>query len=237
MAQKLDVKFVKKGMSEPREGLRDEGVVHIGLGRKYEAELGAFGWPKEKTDAIQDDVDSLGTKIAEQAEAKVSAKAATSTEAAARAEAKAYIGKVRLGAEILIRGGEVTDVSLESFEAGGKLGNSTPRVAMYLEKIRPHVAALDEQLKIYFNSEKPSAILDALKQNLDNAQADQEVSSTSLPQDTQAVYEVKGRLLTRIEEMNRVARIVFYEQSEIAGQFNKDVLRRGRKSRGSKTAE
>ena len=52
---------------------------------------------------------------------------------------------------------------------------------------------------------------------------------------TLALYENKGRLLNRIEEMNRVARIAFYDQNEIAGQFNKDVLRRGRKSRPKTT--
>jgi hypothetical protein len=56
--------------------------------------------------------------------------------------------------------------------------------------------------------------------------------SSSLPQETLALYENKGRLLNRIEEMNRVARIAFYDQNEIAGQFNKDVLRRRRSAQG-----
>jgi hypothetical protein len=51
---------------------------------------------------------------------------------------------------------------------------------------------------------------------------------------TSPTSETKGRLLSAIEEMNRVARIAFYERSEIAGQFNKDLVRRGRRTAGAK---
>lgn len=75
------------------------------------------------------------------------------------------------------------------------------------------------------------------KGNLDAAQATQEVGVSSLPQETLGVYEAKGRLLRRIEELNKVARIAFWEQKEIAGQFNKDVLNRARKTRRKAEAQ
>jgi hypothetical protein len=54
---------------------------------------------------------------------------------------------------------------------------------------------------------------------------------TTLPRETLEVYEVKGRLLSRIEAMNKVGKIVFWNESDIAGLFNKDVPKRARKSR------
>ncbi len=123
---------------------------------------------------------------------------------------------------------------LESFRAGKKLGNSTPLVCMYLEKIRPVVASMDEQLKLSFAGEKPSEILQSLRAALDQAQSKQEVDLAGLPQETLSLYETKGRLLSAIEELNRVARIAFYEESELAGQFNKDLVRRGRRTAGAK---
>jgi hypothetical protein len=106
---------------------------------------------------------------------------------------------------------------------------------MYLEKIKPVVAAMDEQLKLYFGGEKPSEILQRLQGALDQAQAKQEIDLAGLPKETLSLYETKGRLLSSIEEMNRVARIAFYERSELAGQFNKDLVRRGRRKAGAKT--
>lgn len=59
----------------------------------------------------------------------------------------------------------------------------------------------------------------------------------TLPQETQQVYESKGRLLRDIEELNRVAKIAFWNRKEIAGLFNKDVINRARKSRSPSAAE
>ncbi len=227
----LNLKLVKKGMSEPRDGLRDEGVVHSGLGRKYEAELAACGWAAKDTAEVDMLVEDLGSRVAEQAEAKITAKSKTDEERAARASAKEIIGKVRLGASIVLGNTEVPNVTMESFEAGHPLGQSTPKIAMYLEKILPAVKALDEQLEQYFRGEKASELVARARKNLDAAQATQEVSVSSMPRETQEIYEAKGRLLLKIEEMNKVAKIAFYGQSDLSGLFNKDVLNRSRKSK------
>jgi hypothetical protein len=45
-------------------------------------------------------------------------------------------------------------------------------------------------------------------------------SQRQVPRETQKVYEAKGRLLSLIEEMNKVGKIAFWGQNDIAGLFN-----------------
>jgi hypothetical protein len=226
----LDMNLVKKGKKEPREGLRDEGVVHVGLGQKYEAELGACGWSAENTAQMGTLVEELGSGVAAQAEAKVSAKGKTGVEQAVKAQAKELIGKVRLGASIVLTDATAPGVTKESFEAGHALGQSTPKIAMYLEKIQPAVEKLDDRLLKFFNGQKASEMIAQVRKNLDAAQAVQEVETSSLPTETQKVYETKGKLLKQIEEMNKIGKMAFWGQNDIAGLFSKDVLNRARKS-------
>jgi hypothetical protein len=224
-------KLVTKGISAPRDGLRDQGVVHVGLGRKYAAELAACGWTADDTAEIEALVRALGSRVAEQAEAKTEARNRVGREKNAKAAAKEIIGKVRLGASIALGKTAVQGVTMESFRVGRTLGRSTPRIAMYLEKILPGVKALDEHLRPYFGGETASELVASALKDLDAAQADQESGTGTLPQKTRRVYEAKGRLLQRIEEMNRVGRIAFWGRPDILRQFKKDVLLRARKSR------
>ena len=99
-----------------------------------------------------------------------------------------------------------------------------------MEKIHPAVVAVDEQFNPSFGGESAAALVKKALTDLDAAQAEQEVSLTSIPRQTLEIYETKGKLLAKIEEMNKVAKIVFWGQSDIVGQFNKDILNRGRKS-------
>jgi hypothetical protein len=233
----LDMDLVKKGMREPRAGLRDQGVVSAGLARKYATELGACGWTADDTTEVESLVGALGSKIASQSDAKIASKGKTVDERAARAAAKELVGKVRLGASIVLGKGPVPGVTMESFEAGHALGQSTPKIAMYMEKILPAVTAIDEQLKPFFGGQKASEMVAAARTALDGSQATQEVAVSAMPRETQEVYETKGRLLRRIEELNKVGKIAFYGQNDIMGQFNKDVLNRSRKSRTAEAGE
>ena len=44
-----------------------------------------------------------------------------------------------------------------------------------------------------------------------------------------ALYERKGRVLERIEDLNAIARNAFYDEPELKARFNKALLNRGRK--------
>ena len=79
MAELLQGDAIDPGLPE-----RDEGVVHVGLGKKYEADLATGSWPAENTVEMGTLVEALGSSGAKQA------------------EAKEIIGKVRLGASIVL---------------------------------------------------------------------------------------------------------------------------------------
>jgi hypothetical protein len=229
--REMDQDLIEKGMREPREGLRDEAMAHVGIGRKYPTELLAVGWSSERTDEIEALAASLGSRVAQQAEAKAEAHAQTATERAAVANAKDLIGKTRLGVSLPVSSGRAPATAKEKLEAGHALRQSTPKIAMYLEKILPTVASLDDQLAIYFGGERPSTLLASARSALDAAEQTQEGQKGSVPRETLEIYEAKGLLLCRIEEMNKVGKIAFYGQSDVAGLFNKDVLNRARKTR------
>lgn len=229
--RELDQDLIKKGMREPREGLRDEAMAHVGIARKFVAELAAVGWTAARTDEIEALAASLGSRVAEQAEAKAESKAKTAAERVAVANAKALIGKTRLAVSVLVSNGAAPAKTKEILEAGHALRQSTPRIAMYLEKILPTIASLDAQLRVYFGGESPAALLTAAKSALDTAQQGQEADAGVLPRETLEIYEAKGLLLGRIEELNKLGKIAFYGQNDVAGLFNKDVLNRARKAR------
>ncbi len=227
----INLELVKKGRGEPREGVRDQGLVQVALAEKYRDTLSEHGWSAEETEAMSALVSELGSSVAVQAEARGQSKAAHDEEVSARTGAKAFIRALRLAAPLALREAPAQGVTVESFASGGRLGQATPRLAMYLERVRPAVVALDEPLAKYFRGQSPAVRLDEVKAKLDAAQQTQESGYAGLPVDTLRVYESKGRLVQMIEDVNRVARIAFDGRAEIIAQFNKDVLLRARKTR------
>jgi hypothetical protein len=227
----INMDLVRKGISEPREGLRDQGVVSAGLAEKYETELVGFGWEKNSTTEMQTLTKDLGTKVAEKVEAVRESKKNTVNEHTTVNDSKEIIGKVRLAAPIVLRKNPDSEFTMESFQSGGTLGRSTPKITLFLEKLLTSVTALDEQFKPYFGGKSAALLIKEAIANLDTAQSTQEVNLTTLPNETKKVYETKGRLLTLIEELNRIAKIAFWNRTDLAAQFNKDVLNRARKTR------
>jgi hypothetical protein len=226
--EELDPRLVNKGMDEPREGLCDEAFAHVGLGRKLEADLGACGWTPANTAEVETLAMSLGSRDAARAEAVVTAKNTTEKERAERAKAKRLVGKVRIAGALALAETSLPNVSRDSFEAGHSLGQSTPKIVAFMQKILPAVTALDERMRPYFGGESPAALVSQSLQGLIDAQISQESEGATATLETKRVYETKGRLLERIEAMNKVAKIAFYDRSDVAGLFNKDVLNRAR---------
>jgi hypothetical protein len=227
----INMDLVRKGVSEPREGLRDQGLVSGALADKYETELVGSGWEKEETVEMKTLTQALGTKAAEKAEAARVSKQSTVDEGVAVNDAKEIIGKVRLAAPIVVRKNPEFGYTIESFQSGGSLGRSTPKITMFLEAILPPVTALDEKFKPFFAGKSAAALIKEAIGNLDTAQSTQEVNVAALPNETKKIYETKGRLLILIEEFNRIAKIAFWNRTDLAAQFNKDVLNRARKTR------
>lgn len=106
----------------------------------------------------------------------------------------------------------------------------------YLLQLRPLVTALEEPLTTYFAGESPTALLDRIKADLDRWDTIQETQRGSLPGQSLALYERIGEIVELIEDLNRIARLAFYDQPELARQFNKNLLKRASRS-GRRPAE
>jgi len=76
-----------------------------------------------------------------------------------------------------------------------------------------------------------------VKAALGGANASQELMLDSLPDDTQEVYEVKGKLLNLIEAQNRAAKRAFDGDALTIGRFNKDLILRATRERKKKVVE
>jgi hypothetical protein len=226
----LDLRLVEKGRGQPRDALAQEGKVHVALANHHAAELEEHGWSAADTAAFEGQVSALEAAVGSQADAYGEAGSSTAAEGEALGAAKELIRKLRNALPRALRESPDAGVAMAAFLVGEELGRSTPKISAYLARIRPAVVKLDPPLSKYFKSSKASVQLDQVKQALDDADTAQELARKNAPDHTQALYEVMGRVLEGIEDMNRAGRSAFDGDAVTAAKFNKDLLMRGRKS-------
>jgi hypothetical protein len=205
----FDIRLVAKGKSEPRDGLAQQGKVHVALAQQYEAKLDGAGWSPGDTAALAANVANLEARTGAQAKAYDHAGDTSTGEAQAIDAAKAYIRRLRHALPRALREAQAPGVTLESFHVGETLGRVTPRISSYLATIRPAVAAIDPALAKHFNGKKASTELDAVKEALDQADTTQEMARKNAPGETLSLYEVMGKVLEQIEDLNRAGKIAF----------------------------
>jgi hypothetical protein len=225
----MDMRHVHKGRSEPLEGLLQQGKAHLALAKQYAAALIESGWSDEDTGALELEVarlEAMGGK-------EGADDAGGEDEPSAVVEAKAFVRRLRNALPRALRETKAEGVSEGAFDAGGKLGREASKIAAYLEKIRPSVAALDGELRRHFGGKSAVELLDQAKSAVDRAGSGQGAQQGDVPQDRQELYGAKGRVLEMIEDLNRAGRIAFEGQAETVGKFNKDLLLRARRQRGS----
>ena len=233
----LDSRLVDKGKREPRDGLAQQGKVHVGLAKQYATALDDSGWSATDTEALAANVVKIEQAAGSQAAAYDHAGHSSIGESQAIDGAKAYIRKLRNALPRVLREATAPGVTAESFHAGEGLGRSTPKIAKYLAAIRPAVVTLDAALKTHFKSETASKLLDAVKDALDKADTTQELARKDAPGETLALYEVMGKVLEQIEDLNRAGKGAFDGDAATRGRFNKDILLRARKEQAKKKAE
>lgn len=227
----LDDRLIRKGRSEPRLGLVEQGKVTAGLAVEHAAALAGFGWSADDTKKLQEGVAELEGDISVQAENRAAAVDATRNEREGMAQAKKFLRLFRNQLPRALRTSGVQGVREEDFHAGGPLGRSTAKIVGYLAKVRPHVQKLDQAMKPMFGGKSPLAELDAAKARLESADVNQEVAQSALPADTAKLYETKGRVLEWIEDVNRAGKSAFDGDAARMAIWNKDVLVRARKER------
>jgi hypothetical protein len=225
----IDMRLVTKGRGEPMEGLLQQGKVHVTLAKQYAAALIESGWSDEDTSALELELARLEAMGAGEGGAS------GEDEPNAIVEAKAFVRRLRNALPRALRETKAEGVNEAVFDAGGKLGREASKIAAYLEKIRPSVAALDGELRRHFGGKSASELLDQVKSAVERV--GQGSTTGEVPQDKAELFAAKGRVLEMIEDLNRAGRIAFEGQAETVGKFNKDLLLRARRSRGSAKGE
>lgn len=233
----LDVRLMRKGKKEPREGLVQQARVHLELARRFAERLARFGWTPADTDRLATGLSLLEGEMARQADARGISLQATRDENEAIDEAKALLRRLRLALPRVLRARPVPDVDAQSFAVRTKLRRSTPEILGYLNRIQPAVERLDDELAPYFDGVCPSKLLREVQTRLAALDAEQEASWAKLPVETARVYEAKGRVLELIEDLNRAGKSAFDGERETAALFNKDLIVRARRKRRPRAAE
>lgn len=233
----VDTRLVNKGKNEPRDGLAQQGKVHIELAKQHASALADNGWSGADTDELAANVTKLEQAASTQAAAYDHAGHSSTDESQAVDDAKAYLRKLRNALPRALRETPGLAVTDASFHAGETLGRSTPKISRHLAAIRPAVETLDAALKPHFKGEPASALLDKVKSALDKADATQEAARTDAPGATLALYEVMGKVVEQIEDLNRAGKSAFDGDAATRAKFNKDILLRARKQRAKKAEE
>lgn len=230
----METRLISKGKSEPREGLVEQGRAQVALAKQYAAELAEHGFSQDDTAELDRAIATLESEPAVKveglgAEDSPAAAADPDVEADAISEAKAFVRRLRHSLPRVLRGQEGEGASGDPFHLEAPLRRAAPKIAAYLEKVRPSVTALDEKLSPHFKGGKATDALDAVKRKLDTVGGAGNIPHAGQSADTLAIYATKGRVLELIEDLNRAGRSAFDGQAEIAAKFNKDILLRARK--------
>lgn len=227
----MDDAMMKKGAREPLRALVAQAKVTLGLAKKaeYVAPLAGAGWEAAETTSLEQLLGDVDTKEALALDARGTARRATQTEAAARRAAKLLVRRERNARPSALERARKANLAVdEKALRSGELGDSTPDLVEHLRKLEQEVKRLDEHYKPYNKKQSLYAQLVAARQALETADQTQETSHQTAPVETKTLNEKKGRLLSKLEELNRLAKNAFEGQAEIVGLFNKDLLLRGR---------
>lgn len=233
----FDQKLVEKGRKVSLKGLLDQAAYHHTIKGQHLSDLLRAGWTRENDVQFAETRTFLESSVAAAVEARTQSRNNRAEEEACIDEAKSCKRKLTQAFILLHEAGIVTDAERQVVERSGTLGRSTPVILEYLTRIHDTVARFDNDLRPYFGGESALAMLERTRTALDRAQGKQEASLASLPEETLRVYEAKGRLLSLIERLNRIARIAFDGQAHIIAKFNKDLILRSRKARSKSTVE
>ena len=226
-------RLVRKGKAHSISSLAQAGRVAVGNASAHQHELGRRGWTPAKTDELSAEVDALLKDEAARTGARVDALESTQLEEAGRVEVKSLVRQLGMAMRILCREGAIEGLTPDHFAVGDAM-TGTPKMLVYLERTIPLAARLDAHLTRFFDGARVSELLEAARARLAAADTGQETARASLPADTLAVLERKGRILDLIDELNTVARIAFDGQAEVRAKFNKDILLRAARTTGGR---
>jgi hypothetical protein len=225
-----DRRLVTNGRRERLPALLQQAKVSAALARERHGALESYGWSPARTAALEAEIAALEADVGTRVERTLSARHATAREQAAIDAAKRFLEQLRAALPMVLRSTKSTPSSATAFHAGRDLGRSTPRIATFLTKLRPSLAALEADFAPYF----PGGVLAALEAAsaaLDEADVAQETRRAMLPSETARVAAAKGRVREALEDLQRVVRIAFGAEQIERTTFAEHVLRRAKRRR------
>jgi hypothetical protein len=227
-------KWASKGEREPTAGLIQQGQYSRGLWAECQNDLAQNGFQPDWGQRMAKLITSLVSATGSQQDTWNLAHDKTRQVAQATQQAKDFISRLVAVVPVALRTTPVPEVCEEQFHGAAKLKRTTPKILGYLAETRPAVARAEAALKPFFQGESPVARLDLVRSALEQADQIQENALASAPDATLALNAQKGELLQLIEDLNRIGRVAFHGQAEIAARFNKDILLRARRSKTGK---
>lgn len=231
MAETDRERWVILGRRNPPDGVSMQADYTTVISNQYRTQLIGSGLAESKLAALQTWRSKLASLTSGRQTAVAGSDTALDAVELAVSDSKAHLFIVRNAAPIVIRDNKITDSTPEHLQPAGSLGRSPRKILRHLETIRGLVEKYNEPLSAFFHGETALEAHDRVTRALADAEAHQEAKRGSLPEDTVALNEAKGALVELIEDINRVGRIAFMGQAEIAGKFNKDILLRARRNR------
>jgi hypothetical protein len=166
------------------------------------------------------------------------AESLTRSEVESKRKVKRYKRRLERAVKLLLAEDDSSGLTREDF--AGRISDSTPLSVVYLDRIKPHVAKIDEALKPYFSNQSPLAELLSLRAELVQSDAKQEAARDDAPAETLKLYATKGEMLELIERINDTAHLAFDGDAETLARFNKDLLLRATRTsrkKADKTVE
>lgn len=231
---KIDYKLVSKGANISYAGILDQGRYHVQLAQVHERDLARRGWTRGHTNTLLTSIAHIESERAYALDARDDSKANLYREQEAVTTAKTFKADLVMAFDDLYFEGLIPqDEHQAARRTNGPLGRSAAAISHYLGDVRRLVDKHDDKLRPYFEGKCALSLLDAIKDELDEAQMKQEFDYKALPLETLKVYEAKGKVLFLVEKMNRIGKRVFAGQAEKVALFNKDLILRARKKRRS----
>ena len=223
-------RLATKGEREPTAGVVEQAGKSIETGTTYKTKLLSHGFTEAKFAELVALLASITSLLGSRQGLWGPATGATRSEASLFQALKDHFFRLNLVAPIVIRELKPKGIESNCFSVDKRVRSSTKKLLDHADRTREFVVALDEPLKAYFDGQSALAEHDRLRTALFEANSTQEDAREVSPEKTTDLNVAKGRVLELIDDMNRIGRLAFMDNAEIAGRFNKDILLRARRA-------
>jgi hypothetical protein len=236
--------LVHKGKRYPEGAVTEQADISITLANEYLERLLQFGYTRTKLDELHALQSELSAMTGRRVLAINAARNGTRDQEKAVDEAKHFIWQLRMVGPLVFSEHAIEGLTPDVLNPPGRLDRSVAKLMGCLERLRPLVEQIDGLLAPYFQGRSPSQQLSEIAERLGKLGGAQEVRGMDLPVQTERLQATKGRVITAIEQLNRVAQLAFADRPIVAAKFNKILRARsampaadGQESLGESVAE